>query len=586
MDRKRKFILCGAVLLVAAVVCLVLFCGYRADGLEDRSCQTSQLLASRKWGVAEPAQTLYESPEGFLLSTRQPLAGTVRVQSAGQYRIWACYKTENETFMEHSLTLGLGEDSYTASLPVVWSENAAQRPLDRYGDEMNVRAELTAYAVSAPLIRNNDVAESSLTVTLEAGELAYSLTGSQPVRIYGLYLVDMNSSPAQLAVSAQPGAGGNIVVVEAENLALKSDSNIRGKNVKNAALSPYDTQQEKINVLDANAWTDVGQKILWVARVEEAGWYRVGFRYSQYSEANKFSYRTLEVDGIPLTREPVAFPSTGMNAYRNLTVTQNGEDLWVYLEAGEHTIAMQAVMDPLLEPYRELLEIMQDINAISMDLRKLTAGSSDENRTWDMDQYMPQVPARLESYRGRIQAVYQMLWQIQGVEPAYANQLLQAVQQLDNLLEDKRLIPNKAGLLSEGDGSVNSALGEVLEKLVRHPLSLDRIYLYQNTQLPDSSCSMLVTMSEALKRLGATYLPGADSADYTAAQTDSEELQVWVNMSVSYAEVLQQMLDETYNAENGTKITICLMPNEQKLILSNATDSNPDVVLGVNFYTP
>ena len=81
-------------------------------------------------------------------------------------------------------------------------------------------------------------------------------------------------------------------------------------------------------------------------------------------------------------------------------------------------------------------------------------------------------------------------------------------------------------------------------------------------------------------------MPGASGSDYTADGEDTEQLQVWVNMSISYAEVLQQMIDESYNQENGTKISIALMPNEQKLILANASGNNPDVVLGINFYTP
>ncbi len=587
MDRKRKIFLCAAVLVVSVFTAsLLLFAGHRADGVEDRSIQSDRQFAARFWGTAEPTLTLYESKDGTLLQPEQTLEGTVQVSSAGTYALWACYQTQTETFMEYSFTLRLAGSSYTASAPVVWSEDSAQRPLDRYGDEMNVRAAVLSEPVQNPLIRSNDVSEGVLSVALQAGQQEFSLQVNQELRLYGLYLVPEASEVTGLQVSTQPGSGEALLMLEAENYTLKSDSNIRGKNVKNAALSPYDTYQEKINVVDAGSWKDVGQKLLWVTEVETAGWYRIGFRYSQYSEANKFSYRNLYIDGIPVTQTPIAFPSTGMNAYKNLTVAQDGADLWVYLEAGKHAISMEAVMDPLLEAYQELLAIMQEVNSISMDLRKLTAGNSDENRTWDMDQYLPEVPGRLEACRDRISVVYQMLWDIQGVEPSYANRLLQAVQQFDNLLEDKRLIPNKASLLSEGDGSVNSALGEILEKLVDHPLSLDRIYLYQNTELPDSSCSVFVSLSESLKRLGETYLPGAGSADYTPGEGDSEELQVWVNMSVSYAEVLQQLIDETYNAENGTNITIALMPNEQKLILSNATNSNPDVVLGINFYTP
>lgn len=583
MDRKKKIFLCAAaiVVLLAAVL---LFGQYRADGLADNSIQTSQQTAARGWETMDSALTLYQSEEGFLTGPDATLSGNCAVSAAGEYEVWIRYAVETETYMELALTLELAGSHYDASASILWSENAAVRPLDRYGDEMNVRAELATYPVVNPLIRSNDVAARTLTVTLKEGEQAFSLFSNLPVRIYGVYLLKPDT--VRLADTASEGSGKNLIVIEAEKYALKSDSYIRGKNVKNPALAPYDTYQEKINVVDAGSWSTVGQKILWVVNVEQGGWYRIGFRYSQYSEANKFSYRTIVIDGAELTDSPVAFPSTGMNAYKNLTVSDENGDVWVYLEAGEHTLSMRAVMDPLINIYQQILTIMQEVNAISMDLRKLTAGNLDENRTWDMDQYLPEVPGKLEQCRVNIQAVYDALAAVEGVEPSYANQLLQAVVQLDNLLEDQRLIPNKAGILSEGDGSINSSLGSVLEKLVHHPLSLDRIYLYQNVELPKSGCSVLVSASESLKRLAETYLPGAGNADYTAADADTGELQVWVNMSISYAEVLQQMIDESYNPDHGTRISIALMPNEQKLILSNATNSNPDVVLGVNFFTP
>ena len=57
-------------------------------------------------------------------------------------------------------------------------------------------------------------------------------------------------------------------------------------------------------------------------------------------------------------------------------------------------------------------------------------------------------------------------------------------------------------------------------------------------------------------------------------------------MSIQYAEVLQQVVDTYYNSKYGTNIKLSIMPNEQKLILSNATGTNPDVVLGLSYYTP
>ncbi len=587
MSRKGKTILLAAGgALVLCVVCLLLFGRYKPDGLADHTLQGNTEQTARLWGPERQGIVLFSEDSGRALAPGQALTGEVTLPEAGEYLLYVRYRIPEQAFSELTFQVDLGAQTASGALPAVWSEKGTARPLDRYGDELNAQAEMAAYPVTGAMLQKNDVGARGLRLSLEAGTQAYSLSCDRAVELYGVRLVPAAQSQTGALETALSGEGSALVSLEAENYAMKSNSYIRGKNVKNAALSPYNTYQEKINVIDAQSWSTVGQRILWVAQVDTAGWYRIGFRYSQYSDANKHSYRTLEIDGQPVTASPVAFPGTGMNSYQNLTVQENGQDLWVYLTAGQHAIAMEAVMDPLMDSYEELVALMNEINAICMDLRKLTAGNQDPNRTWDMDQYLPEVPGRLQACKDRIEALYGALRAVEGREPAYANRLLYGAQQIENLLEDKRLIPNKAGMLSEGDGSVNSALGEILEKLVQQPLSLDRIYLYQNVSLPASRCNPLVHVTEGAKRLAETYLPGAGGADYTADGGDSDELQVWVNMSVSYAEVLQQLVDEQYNAQHGTRIEIALMPNDQKLILSNAAGKSPDVVLGVSFFTP
>ena len=585
MNRKRIIFLCAAGAIVILIAWLLLSKA-APDGLADKSVRGNTQSVAQLWGQPKQAAILYQSSEGYLLDGTSVLSCDYNLETSGEYEVWVSYHVPVETYSELSLQIQIGEQSHLASLPVVWAHENVERPLDRYGDEMNSRASVAQHPVTGPLMKTNDVSAANVRVTVKSGQGKLSLYSSDAVRIFAVSLVDPSDFASAVLQIGQEGVGNGIFVVEAENFAMKSDSYIRGKNIKNAALAPYDTYQEKINVIDASSWSKVGQRILWVMNVESAGWYRIGFRYSQYSEANKFSYRDLYIDGCPVTDAPIAFPSTGMNSYENLTVSENGQPIWVFLEAGEHSVFMQAAMDPLLDTYLEMLSVMDSINNISMDLRKLTAGNQDANRTWDMDQYLPEVPDQIRQCMGRIEGIYAALEKIEGVEPSYASQLMYAVQQLENLLEDERLIPNKTAMLSEGDGSVNSALGEVLEKLVYTPLSLDRIYFYQNTELPKASCNVFVTLSEGAKRLLETYMPGASGSDYTADGEDTEQLQVWVNMSISYAEVLQQMIDESYNQENGTKISIALMPNEQKLILANASGNNPDVVLGINFYTP
>lgn len=585
---KKKLFSCFAVGAAAAYAAAVLVFGQlKDDGLTDKSVQDSIKLAIDNWSQGETGVEVFHDNDGFLLQKDTEWEGSFTVEEGADWEVRINYAIADDASTEFQMDWTIDQTQYNTQLPILWYDEGGERLVNRYGNELNLQPRLVKEEIGSYLVQKNDVGRRRLILQLEPGTYDFAVTGNHDVRIYGMYLTKSGVLSAEVDTGSE-APGNNIVMIEAENSILKSDSDIRGKNVKNPVLTPYETKQNKINVIDSSSWADVGQKIMWTAQVEEAGWYRIGFRYSQYSDADKSSYRTLAVDGryVADREHPIVFDSTAMNSYKNLTVSQDGQDCWVYLEKGLHTVSMEVVMDPVLDIYNEILELMDEVNAISMDLRKMSAGSADVNRTWDMDTYLPEVPSQLEDCRQRLHTVYQELWDLEGKKPSYASQLLYAGQQLDNILSDIRLIPNKYGLLSEGDGSVNSSLGGVLEKLVKQPLSLDRIYFYQDAELPEASNSLWVSMSESWKRLLYTYLPGAESLDYTAADTDSGELQVWVSMSISYAEVLQQLIDEYYNPVHGTDIQLALMPNSQKLILSNATNSNPDVVLGVGYTTP
>mgnify|MGYP003411812616 CR=1 FL=1 len=49
-----------------------------------------------------------------------------------------------------------------------------------------------------------------------------------------------------------------------------------------------------------------------------------------------------------------------------------------------------------------------------MDIQKLTAGQVDQNRTWNMDYYMPNAVSDIEKFAQRVDALYAKLQEISG----------------------------------------------------------------------------------------------------------------------------------------------------------------------------
>src|SRR5690606_6253976 len=71
---------------------------------------------------------------------------------------------------------------------------------------------------------------------------------------------------------------------------------------------------------------------------------------------------------------------------------------------------------------------------------------------------------------------------------------------------------------------------------------------------------------------------------YSASNRSSDELVVWVNHPRQYIEIMQMMIDRSYQGD--MKITLSQMPDQNKLILANIAGDAPDLAIGVDHWIP
>lgn len=531
------------------------------------------------------------------LSPGNALTIPFEIAAPGRYIAALEYAPIDARVTDAALTVGIDATQRDAAIPLLWRDGADGYRQDRYGNDLlPEQAGVTDFVINPLLDTQSAVGKQTLVFTLEAGRHTLRISAAeQGLRVRAAYLV---TEPAVVTydtyaagLPTEKAADTPLIPIEAERYAVKTDSFIRGTSVRDPALSPYDTYTRRINAIDANSWATPGQKIAWEFDVEQDGAYRIALCYAQAAAAGKPSYRRIEIDGQLLfdALNAVAFPQTSGSKYENLVLADaHGEPYLFALEKGRHVLSMTVTLGDAQEPYRRILEIMQQINDVSATIRSVTGGVSDKNRTWDMDAYFPDVVPRLKTCIADIDAVYAQLKGDDGRAPAYANELLYATDILRQLIDKPQTLPNKIAFLAEGDQAANKYLGNMLTALVKQPLSLDRLYLYDADQAPPpAQVSVFRRLGEGIKSFFYSFLPAASQADYAAtADQGDQELKVWINRPIQYVQVLQQILDADYNQKHGTNIRLSVMRDEQKLILSNAAGTNPDVGLGVAYKTP
>lgn len=527
------------------------------------------------------------------LSAGAVLSFDFTVDRTADYVIAVKYYPINALYMDCLLDLTADGNGYVTALPLVWADKNAEYATDRLGNEMVPEQTAVAEPYLAVMRDYRDTDQDEFTLSLEQGRHSLALKPqSQELMIEKIYISPVKEAVSYEAYLAAAPKAENVAeteILEAENYAVKSDSFIRAANKKNSALYPYDTYKKLLNVIDDGSWNTSGQKILWELEAKQDGYYEIAVRYLQNSDTNKPVYRMVEIDGaVPFKEwEELAFENTKTGKYANKVFDVNGSPAKVYLTKGKHTLALTATMGPLEQVYDDIVLLMEDINSLGMDIQKITAGQTDLNRTWNMEYYLPNAVTDLEGFAKRIDEIYDRLREISGCKPSYADSLKYASETLRKLTKTPNQIPNKTDLINQGDSSSTKYLGNVLEALNKTPLSIDRFYFGSTDRLPRAESSFGGKLLEWFKAFFYSFTKDASVGDYTASgKEEGKELTVWVNRSVQYVQILQQLVDSDYNAKYGTNIQLSIMPSEQKLILSNAAGTNPDVVLGAGLTTP
>ena len=355
-------------------------------------------------------------------------------KSEGKYQIAFEYMPVNAKTTDSLFDVAVDNKKWTGTLPVLWKDASEQYSFDRNGNELSPNQVSVDKYVVNPIENYKDLNRTPITVTLSSGKHKVSVTNTvQDMYIEAVYITESAAVPTYSEyISKQTAAvSSDFQTIEGERYSVKSDSSIRGESVNNLALYPYDTYVKRINVL-SDSWSSVGQKVAWEFTVEKDGLYQLSFRYKQNADTSMPVYRTLEIDGQVLYQEMqnVLFPQTKTNSYANFTFTIDNKPAYVYLTKGSHVLSLEATMGPMAAQYQKIMDLMTDVNNLGMELNKLSAGSTDANRTWDLSQYMPNAVSDLLGYAKRAEAIYSDLKKLGGEDPLYANNLTYAAEVL------------------------------------------------------------------------------------------------------------------------------------------------------------
>ncbi len=366
-----------------------------------------------------------------------------------------------------------------------------------------------------------------------------------------------------------------VYYVQGEDFAYKNERSINPTYIGGLAAKPSNFDVKYLNVLNGQTFDAHNNKVTYVLDVQEEGLYNIGFSY-RATRKNAPTFVNLYInDEIPFSE----FESYKLEYSDKLSTTVTEE--FVYLEQGVNTFSIEINQNNVKEVYEDLYALTEDIAVTTLEIKKLNGGRIDNNRSWNIDEYFPDLEQEINDYITRIESANQYLYQLYDGDKTEENLNLElAVSQLNEILDEIDSLPNNLSLFSEGANSASGRVTKVITNIQVTPLTINALFLTTDTKsMPNSKESILASYQRGVKNLIRSYEKDVDVAE------EQQVLTVWVKGSKQYLEIMQQLVDEYFTPETGIKVELSLLKDDQtKLTLANAAGTNPDVVTGVDTY--
>jgi ABC-type glycerol-3-phosphate transport system substrate-binding protein len=474
-----------------------------------------------------------------------------------------------------------GGEAQGVRFPVYYRNSADAFPRDRYGNDALIRQ-----------VRDVRWTRAGAPLQLGAGEQQLELTLlSGAVYLGSLYLEPLEPPPSYAQYLEAHATLQNItppdflLTLEAEFPAFKNDTAVRPESDRDLTVTPYHTSRLLLNTLGGESWGESGSAVFYELSVPEDGFYAVTLHARQDIRRNFTVFRRVTVNGEVPFAELEAVPFPYAPGWTNVTLgTPAGEPYRIFLHAGVNVLGVEATNAPYAPAIATLQDALLDINALALEVRKLTGNQRDPFRDWVISDYLPDAQERLEALITRLRADQEKVKALSGGRNSPEAQSYQlAIDNLSFLAADPNKLPAFLSRFSEGPGSAAQQLGSLLPLLQQQPLALDKVHIHApDVRPPTPAVPFAAALTEGVRRFVNSFAPDP----YQVAQGEEGDLEVWVNRPRLYVNLLQLMADESFTPETGVRVDFSVMPDESKLVLAKAAGIEPDVALGVSTNVP
>ena len=507
---------------------------------------------------------------------------TVNIPETGVYNIKMIYEAleSNTNDVEFSLLID-GESPYATASRITLSKrwiNESEIKQDSRQNDIRPGQISTPCWQETPLEDIDGLFNEPLEFYMEAGEHTITFESEKAefaVKSFTFYQYEAPAAYTAPSDSDLTQAQGQKVTLEGETAAYKSSRTLYPTSDKSSYLtssangsSPTKT---RYNTIGSGSWTQSTQTVTWEFNVDKAGYYKIGIRGRQDQMRGMYSNRRLYVNGeVPcLEANQIKFY---YDTDWSITTpkSENGDDLYFYLQAGTNTISLEAVPGEIGEIMGDLDELVYNINSYYRQIRQITGPDPDEYNNYMIDTAIPSIVPDFKEYAKTLRDKKAEIEKLSGSGGTEAETLEKMAIVLDKCIKKPDLIPEMMSQIKDNITSVSSFVNQYREQ----PLEVDMIEVATSDQ-DFTSCDKSFFGSLGF---GFKGFIGSFFEDYNALSDEDESaMECWVMLGRDNAEALQQLISSEYNPTAKTKINLKLV--QGGIVEATFAGKGPDLAL-------
>lgn len=507
---------------------------------------------------------------------------TVNIPETGVYNIKMIYEAleSNTNDVEFSLLID-GESPYATASRITLSKrwiNESEIKQDSRQNDIRPGQISTPCWQETPLEDIDGLFNEPLEFYMEAGEHTITFESEKAefaVKSFTFYQYEAPAAYTAPSDSDLTQAQGQKITLEGETAAYKSSRTLYPTADKSSYLtssangsSPTKT---RYNTIGSGSWTQSTQTVTWEFNVDKAGYYKIGIRGRQDQMRGMYSNRRLYVNGeVPcLEANQIKFY---YDTDWSITTpkSENGDDLYFYLQAGTNTISLEAVPGEIGEIMGDLDELVYNINSYYRQIRQITGPDPDEYNNYMIDTAIPSIVPDFKEYAKTLRDKKAEIEKLSGSGGTEAETLEKMAIVLDKCIKKPDLIPEMMSQIKDNITSVSSFVNQYREQ----PLEVDMIEVATSNQ-DFTSCDKSFFGSLGF---GFKGFIGSFFEDYNALSDEDESaMECWVMLGRDNAEALQQLISSEYNPTAKTKINLKLV--QGGIVEATFAGKGPDLAL-------